>query len=322
MEAPEGVETSGYLLAYAKKAGCTINAEKLRRWQRIGLLPRVQRHGRGRGRGTESFYPAGSAEQLVALCRQVKERRVLRDAAWAIWWEGYWVKKNWVLLGLVTQLAQIKVFFDVWVGDESEASEEPVEQLVIQTQNERLPAPMGSIRRSLGQEAFTTFYILLSRVFGGDHLVLSDLEGEPEIMANGLGSDNTRETETILQAVGKTLNFHTLRDALVAATFEELCDARDEVRGVLNDAYRALADILGAVKFSRADFYSKALDPSVPTNAANSLLVWISLRRNPTARRGYEVISPLLHRVANAEMSIADASRRYEQLISEDSPDE
>ena len=259
------------------------------------------------------------AKQLVALCIQIKKRRVLRDAAWAIWWDGYWVEKNWILRRLVTQLARIEPFFLAWVGDERETSEDPVEQLVSQTQEKRLPAPLGTIRRSLGQEAFTTFMVLLSRAFGGDLPVLSDLEGEPEIVAKGFGSDEARASEVNLQAASKALNFHRLRDALAAVTIEELCEARDEVRDVLNDCYRVLADILKAVGLSRIALFSRALDPSAPANAANALLVWLPLRRNPRARRLYELGSPLFHQVANGEMSLTEAFERYDQLVSEDS---
>ena len=91
------------------------------------------------------------------------------------------------------------------------------------------------------------------------------------------------------------------------------------MRDVLNDCYRVLADILEAVGLSRIDLFSKALDPSVPDNAANALLLWLPLRRNPRARRLYELGSPLLHQVANGEMSLTEAFERCDQLVSEDS---
>jgi hypothetical protein len=320
VEAPEATETSGFLLAQARKAGFSVKAEKLRRWQRRGLLPRVQRHGLGRARGTESVYPAGSAKQLVALCAQLKKRRVLRDAAWAIWWEGYWVEKGWVVDRLVRQLAYIQLFFTAWAGDENDTSGDLLEQLVHQSQAKRLPTPMGNIRRSLGQEAYSIFVVLLSRVVGEDLLVLSDLEREPEIMADSLGSKDRRETETDLQAASKTIDFPRLRDALVAATFEDLCEARDEMRGVLNNAYPIIADILDAVGLSRIALFSKALDPSNSSTAANAVLVWLRLRRSPTARRAYEVAAPLLHQVANRELSIIGAMKRFDQIAAEKPP--
>ena len=36
------------------------------------------------------LYPAGSADQLIALCRhRGNKRRSLKELAWALWWEGY-----------------------------------------------------------------------------------------------------------------------------------------------------------------------------------------------------------------------------------------
>jgi hypothetical protein len=320
MQASAAKETSGFLLAQARKAGFPVKPEKLRRWQRRGLLQPVQRRSLGRGRGTESLYPPGSAKQLVALCTQIKKRRVLWDAAWAIWWEGYWVEEVWILDRLITQLARMEPFFAAWSGDGSDTSQDLFEGLDSLSREKRLTARFGSIRRRLGQDAFLVFLVLWSRVLGGDLPVLSDREGEPQIMADGLGSRSLRDVETDLQAVSKVFDFHRLRDALSGATFQELCEARDELRGVLDDARGILADILDAVGLSKIDLFSKALDPSSPSTAAGLLLVWLPLRRTSTARRVYEIGAPLLRQVANRELSMGRAMLRFDELAAEESP--
>jgi hypothetical protein len=325
MEAPETAETSGYLLAQARKAGFSVKDEKLRRWQRRGLLPPVQRHGLGRGRGTESLYPAGSAKQLVALCAQVKKRRVLRDAAWAIWWENYPVSEAWIRERLEQYLILPEELRAVWNSEESEKSADPVELIERWAQTKkRLPQPLGRIRRSLRQNRFITFLIFLLQVVAGIRPLFSSDEedGDSEVTNKGFAIKDAQEAETDLEAISKALDPTKLRSALDSASFEEICEARDEVREPLSLVHETFGKIADALGIASDRFPVNALDPSNPTSAANVILVWLPLRGNRQARRVYEIVVPLLREIAKGTLEMAEALKRFDQLAAEDPPND
>jgi hypothetical protein len=89
MNAGEHEEPRDQVIADAARAGHAITADQLARWHRAGLLPRPRQLSLGRGRGTISVYPAGTGEQVVALCQFKDEDRRLDRVACRLWWEGF-----------------------------------------------------------------------------------------------------------------------------------------------------------------------------------------------------------------------------------------
>jgi hypothetical protein len=53
------------------------------------LLPRPRQRSLGRGRGTETLYPAGTSVQLVALCHMREQERRLDRLGFRLWWDGF-----------------------------------------------------------------------------------------------------------------------------------------------------------------------------------------------------------------------------------------
>lgn len=98
-------QTREQVLLTAADAGCPVSAEQLARWHRAGLLPRPRQRSLGRGLGTVTVYPPGTASQVVALCRIRSGHRSLDRAAFQLWWEGFAVdpEKVWAPL---TQVAK------------------------------------------------------------------------------------------------------------------------------------------------------------------------------------------------------------------------
>ena len=95
--------TREQVLLAAAGAGFPITGDQLARWHRAGLLPRPRQRSLGRGLGTVTIYPAGTVEQLVALCRVRQQHRSLTRAAFQLWWDGFPVdpEQVWGPLGEV-----------------------------------------------------------------------------------------------------------------------------------------------------------------------------------------------------------------------------
>ena len=91
------VESAEFLLAQAKNAGFDVAAAALARWHRTGLLPRPRTRSLGRGRGTQTLYPEGTAAQLLALCKLHSNFRSLEYVGWHLWLQNHSVaEKYWV----------------------------------------------------------------------------------------------------------------------------------------------------------------------------------------------------------------------------------
>src|SRR5258707_10332904 len=82
-------ESRDEVIQRALVVGYTVSPAQLARWHRAGLLPRPRQQALGRGRGTETFYPPGSALQVVAICQIKDEERRLERIAFRLWWEGF-----------------------------------------------------------------------------------------------------------------------------------------------------------------------------------------------------------------------------------------
>ena len=77
------------LIARAAEAGFEVSPTQLARWHRHGLLPRPWQQPLGKGKGTETVYPAGTGDQLLALCEFRKQTRLLGRVGWHLWWHGF-----------------------------------------------------------------------------------------------------------------------------------------------------------------------------------------------------------------------------------------
>src|SRR5690348_2860734 len=87
-------ELASDLLAQAKAAGFAVSETQLARWSRAGLLPRPKQQSLGRGKGTQTVFPPGTAAQLLALCAIRKQTRLMVRWGWHLWWRGFPVHKR------------------------------------------------------------------------------------------------------------------------------------------------------------------------------------------------------------------------------------
>ncbi len=82
-------ETRQELLDLARDNGYEVSSPQLARWHREGLLPQPEVRRLGKGHGTQTVYPPGTEDQLLALCAIRDKKWRLGPTAWYLWWAGY-----------------------------------------------------------------------------------------------------------------------------------------------------------------------------------------------------------------------------------------
>jgi hypothetical protein len=101
------------LLAAVTAAGHRVSLAQLERWRHAGLVPRNERHGLGRGRGSTSLVPDGAVDAVVKIAAQARQGRqvdftdVLTRAAMGEPTPAGWVKAELLrqFRAAITQLA-------------------------------------------------------------------------------------------------------------------------------------------------------------------------------------------------------------------------
>jgi len=76
------------IIEFAKKNGFVVTGRKLRYWSANGLIPVSKMKVLGRGKGSESSYPDETEKQVVAICKQLAQKRSLVEVSWSLWRSG------------------------------------------------------------------------------------------------------------------------------------------------------------------------------------------------------------------------------------------
>ncbi len=82
----------------SRLAGLRVSAREVRRWREAGALPRLRRHGMGRGKGSRVEVPAGMVDHAVHLARAIGTYPSLDEAILACFARGYDPRDHRVLL--------------------------------------------------------------------------------------------------------------------------------------------------------------------------------------------------------------------------------
>ena len=250
--------SSQHLVTVAHEHGYAVSMTQLGRWHRMGLLPHPLQQSRGKARGSQSLYPSGTEEQLLALCAlHISERR-LSFLAWQLWWAGYPVALPLIRFHLQEasiQLSQyVQFFMSIKQGEQTndEVSERIVdfsEQFANVSLNYK---PLRHARKRIGKENFPTFIRILldilSDTFEGYDTTYDTREvmTELRIIAKGLGLHKLfiNDEENLdyyigklfvpfLRQVGSWLRTFPWKQALTIATDFELLEVRDKIRTAL-----------------------------------------------------------------------------------------
>jgi len=99
------------LIGRLRAEGYRISNHQLLRWVDAGLLPNPRRTGKGRGRGTEVYYPRVALLQARTLVRLLRDNRNLDDAGWGLWALGFPLTE-WARELMLDELKALKGAFE------------------------------------------------------------------------------------------------------------------------------------------------------------------------------------------------------------------
>ena len=76
-------------------ANASVSKDQLERWRFNGLLPKVSQVGKGRGLGSETRYPIGTANQAIAIFELLSVKEKLSFVGWQLWMRGFTVDERY-----------------------------------------------------------------------------------------------------------------------------------------------------------------------------------------------------------------------------------
>lgn len=307
-------ETREELLAAATKSGHRISASQLGRLHRAGLVPAPNVRALGRGRGTESRYPPGSAARLVRVMDVHAGEHRIAYVAWRLWWE----EGGAIPESARRFLAQLARSFDhererlgaLLTGDtEGEPSAvAAMDKFYAEAESGRVSGVLGQARRNIGRERFATFLRVLAEVGTGHFTGYEEGDEEEEIEAlvdRALGLDRARtdhlahsdpwfggSTGIDFAALSRILASRSMV-ALAQATDLELDQARVEVRSLIG-VITTIAPMFDRL-FGRSAFgfgiIARTFDAQTPRAQSFMLLGWLALRQDDALRAGLKRIA-------------------------------
>lgn len=89
---------------------------QLERWRGGGYIPRTERHGQGQRRGMWSRYPPQTAEQVVALLRELPRSHSLDRAALRLFYQGYWIRNDVLQRAILAEMTRVRVQMEMYAG--------------------------------------------------------------------------------------------------------------------------------------------------------------------------------------------------------------
>jgi hypothetical protein len=260
MSAEIGI-TREELLALPKAHGYDDFTEhKLVRWRHEGLIQRPEQRSLGRGRGTQTVYPSGAEEQLLALCAIHANERRLDHVAWHLWWADYEVSLEPIRSFMASVVAEwdrhAPDLIDTELGGLSDEGYKLARRVA---RRRRLDQPLSGMRRRVGKERFGVFLTLMLEALVGDFVAFSDestkdseedkrrvLESDRRIVERGwsLKQEHDRRPENVnhwprfdieacLRGIGWLASKGSLQQELNHLTDEQLIEARNETRSWL-----------------------------------------------------------------------------------------
>ncbi len=319
------------LLDLARANGHVVSAPQLARWHREGLLPQPELRRLGKARGTQTVYPPGTGDQLLALCAIRAKKWRLRPTAWYLWWAGYEVSLERIREFINSVTAEWDRQAQDLLDPETGLLSEDARRIAERATEERLTQPLSGARRRVGKERFGIFLsLLLEALTGSFQGFLSEptedpMEDERRIAERGITTDPSRaeslvasdlwpeiDAESFFSSLGWLVSKDSLEQQLASLTDEQLLVARDEARSwfALIAGYGQLFDdLLGRGALGPFSMLGQVVPLMGAQEQALWTLVWaIGRFRGPTeVREGLEV-----HGKPQAEIEVG--LRDWEQV--------
>ena len=314
-------ETRQQLLDAATKAGYLISAAQLGRFHRAGLIPSPTIRPLGRGLGTESRFPPGSAARLIRVAQIHAEAHRLADVAWRLWWEDGGemptparAALHKVAASVDTQRAWLaKVLADSATG--TEEGLKPLDKLYADAEHGHLSGPLAELRRNVGRENFAAvFHGLAAAAVGHPQDTGRSGEEIDRLLKNAFRfnrepQDQAGSEPLDIESFAEIAAAHSATE-LAAADNAELDRARQQMRALVAfvTAGAALLDHFAGRGTPTLGTASRMLSVDRPHEQMLLLLGGLALRTSAEFRRGLEQM-----RLALAPQAIA-ANQMYDLL--------
>ncbi|MGO9330535.1 MAG: hypothetical protein ACLQJ0_20795 [Steroidobacteraceae bacterium] len=297
----------------AEAAGLRISRATVARRHRLGLIQSPQRHFWGRGLGSESIYPWGTAAQLVASELLVKKFGTdYQRIGWLLWIEGFPVGPQYwrepLERACIAFNDAVKRFSDRSQGGEPLLSDMAMDAIEAVIKSRNKLSTTGLLRRTLHQAGFETLLRALTEVAIGTYIP-SHLQLEPDTqqafaMGRALGTRSAknkrkhtalpefgriefREFEDMLKHVGNKIS-KIKSNQLAVISENEIIEARSELTLLLN-FFCSIEQVQRQV-YGRSSQFLRLLVSIVRdlnvTRHAHMLFFWILVRRIPAVGRG------------------------------------
>lgn len=313
------------IIETAKAQGFTVTEPQLVRWHRAGLLQPfgqpIPRRFLGRGRGSETVYPTGTGERVVALCEALAARRSLPRAGWSLWWQGYEVAPTFARDPIEQALKEIEGLV-VFAQAHGELSDKLIDNLTAR------PTPLvGAMRKHLGRKDFPRVMRVCVSLYDG---TFAGWQGDDEyLIERALHIDEARESKIggmkelfrggitgTAREMARLLNVRQLRHVLDAATDGDLAAARDEVQFALaafDNALYIIERLFGRNKFLHALLpNSESLTGDLQPGF---VLHWLSFRQMPGFETGYRQVFGALSQFGNLRPTLETISSDHDAAM-------
>lgn len=187
------------LMRQVAHAGVEVSADQLKRWRRGGLVPRPrQEHARGL-RGSRSWYPPWTADQLEAVARLHQTAHRLDELRVDVWWAELWVEPRAVRASLVSLLDRTSAKARAIRGEHRDASEAADAIVSATNLKSDASAAVRLMRRRLGHrrdDLLNVLWVLLVLGLGGELVWEAEDEDEApsarELLERAGGMDRAK----------------------------------------------------------------------------------------------------------------------------------
>lgn len=305
-------ESAAEIIETLRSSGYEISTQQLSEWHRNGLIRRPKQTALGRGRGTESRYPVGTAKQVAAL---ISLRHGTRHNPEYIGWQ------LWVLGFTISETIWRQPFIDA-SNELFRLLRAAIDQEILQSQNEIMISEdaikaletiseernksglFGPVRRSIGRSNYTVLLHALFRVAVGifeSSEQLKDTSPElsaelsaifkrtiedPTFLENTLRQFSISATEFEQMLVQISDEFAPLRDTKLIEVFgdEDLINGRNETN-ILLSALLTASEAENP-KPRSLELLMRLLACLTAKQHATLIFIWLIARRVPAVASG------------------------------------
>ncbi len=194
---PDDGETSAYLLTFIEQHNLSLTADQLRRLHLEGLIARpFQDHPEGMI-GSETVYPKGTGDLLLAICLLRQQKRSFTTIAWQLWRDGHPTPLARIRADLRKTAAEWERLRRALSRPGTRTFSRLVRKGLMKVASHRFRDPfLNRARKRVGATSFDTFTRILLEIAAGNFQGYADDEAgshkeEQKIVEKGFGLSRT-----------------------------------------------------------------------------------------------------------------------------------